>query len=808
MKKVLSLILALAIIISCVAMMQIVSFADDTEVGTEAIKVTSTSSYSWVKTSSGYLTDVLGYSKDYTGDVILKYYVYNAGDKKASAEFCTQAGVKIYMAEDAETTTEQWASYDSSTVAKCTDLASKAYTTVTYTLPVVNGVVTGTFGDKKGENHTAKIEDFFVRITVATDNSTLIILPLGDNDSAENTFNKFNQGNLSRELVKADIALTDGIFDFGFEDTAYNGLFSTYGGTKELVTSETGKVHSGSYAMKYSGGTAQYCGIKLNSSAMYNVVNHKAGLYKVSAWYYFETMPTDGKTTLGLSSRLNGGSKYNNTTRSNDKNIEVGIWKQHTFLINLTQEFVDNSTIDLAFSEGAGNGSVYYIDDIRIERVTGLDKITGFTVTYNKETTGAHYYNSPTKLLTTDDIVDGKVTKDFVVKNNGTENVKIKIEFQVVSGSGWIGKGGTTVTVEPNQEVKAGCFIAVDEDGNFTIKEKEFNISQAFIRIDYDGGGATTLPAGTSVTVYCESNIARNLYVSGSGNFSESRIDSFVTELPISSTVSDLTLNMDIGSTLDMNWYATFASTGTAENAVVKVKDGSGAVKAELTGSHMENGKYKFAFTDVAPQDMAKEYTAELWVKGVKVSARTESVKSYCKQVCNLETTTETTKTFMSDMLLYGQAFADYKNTGATIVTEADNWLTGSDFESIKSNLQKQKNVSEVLDANNKITSAGLYFYNENKIYFRVTAEEGSTVKINGTATTAKNGKYYTDGIKATEFGKKFTVTVEKDGQTVHSADYSVNDYILVKCEGEENINKLGRALACYGNSANEVKGQ
>lgn len=802
MKKVLSLILAFVMIISCVAIMQVVTLADGEEIQ-KGIQINTTSSWQYVKTDAGYLTSELGYSTDYTGDVVLKYHVYNIGNATVDAIFDAQASVTInYKKGDNITSGSQWACYESNKSVKIKLEKGKSQL-VTFTMPVVNGIVTGTFGDVKGETHTAPIKDFFPRITVTSSNASIIVEPQGTNDSAEKMLSKLGGNATEKKLFTfAKQPVSDGLFEYGFEDVLYSNIYfgTKYGGTKEIVTNETGQVHSGTYAMKFSGGTAAYSGLTLLGEALYDVVNHKAGTYEISAWYYFEKAPTDGKTKVSVNSRINSGASYNNGVETADNEIKEGEWRKHTFFINLTQDFVDNSTIDVTLSEGAGNGSIYYIDDIKIERFISP---TGLTVTYDEEADGWHYFTSPDGIFNVNDAENGIITKKFVIKNNGANSVNVRVEFQVsVSNKGWVSTNGSgkVVSVAPNEEAVTSYSLPIDKDGNFTLDGTKYSVSSAFVRIDYDGGQSTKLPKGTSVTVYSESNIATAMYKKATADYNK-RTFTYVTDTPI----SNLTLNMDVGSTLDMNWYATFAKASTAERAEVKILNNS-QVKATLKGTAVGNGKYKFAFTDVAPQDMAEEYTAELWVDGVKVSKRSESIKSYCQKA--MDSATDEQKTFMSDMLNYGQAFANYKNTGDVIVTEEDTWITGSDFEEIKVNLIAQKQVGEVTDTNNRITSAGLYFYNENKIYFRAVTEEDSTVKINGTETEIKNGKYYTEGIKATEFGKKFTVTVEKNGETIHSADYSVNDYILVKCDGDANINKLARALACYGNSADVVKGQ
>ena len=202
---------------------------------------------------------------------------------------------------------------------------------------------------------------------------------------------------------------------------------------------------------------------------------------------------------------------------------------------------------------------------------------------------------------------------------------------------------------------------------------------------------------------------------------------------------------------------------------------------------------------------MSDEIKAELVVGGKVIATKTESIKSYCEKV--LATADgEKYRTFMADMLVYGQALSDYKNLGKTIVGENDAWIADSksDFTTVKSSLANAKSATTATNTNNKIKSAGLYFYDINKIYFRAEIN-GGVVKIDGTTVTGSNGKYYTDGIAASKFADAYTVTAEVNGTEVHKVEYSVNSYVLSKCDGDAAINVLARALGCYGYSATQL---
>ena len=263
-----------------------------------------------------------------------------------------------------------------------------------------------------------------------------------------------------------------------------------------------------------------------------------------------------------------------------------------------------------------------------------------------------------------------------------------------------------------------------------------------------------------------------------------------------------LTGNLDVGATLDMNYYAYINCT--PENELTLKIRRKGAVTETLSGIN-EDGRVKFTLKSITPQSMAENITVELFDGDDFICARTGSIKNYCNRVVEAGCSKKE-KTFMADMLLYGQAFSDYKNLNANIA-DAD-WIEESktDFEKIKSSLVSRKSATASKSETSRIKSAGLYFSNFNKIYFRTENRDSLETQMlrNGVPveTEYADSKYYTDGIKATEFDDTYTFMLKSGGETVHEVTYSVNSYVLSKCDGSENINVLARALGCYGYSA------
>ena len=401
---------------------------------------------------------------------------------------------------------------------------------------------------------------------------------------------------------------------------------------------------------------------------------------------------------------------------------------------------------------------------------------------------------------------NGEAKIDLDIYNTGTKN----IAFKVSAKNGWGNVlGGTKyVIVYPGYYETVTLSIPV-KDGKVLDGESAISASSVVLNIEpLDPQKLHSNELNDAEYIFACPDIDRKaLEVTTSNGRTAENVES----IPDYGHYNFITMSLDSGKTLDMNYRANFVNEPlNTDNyaATVQFNIYRGGELAETlstnTGEKTSVGfKYSpVTYKDIAPQCMADEITAELVVGGKVIATKTESIKSYCEEVLK-GADADKYRTFMADMLTYGQALSDYKNLGKTIVKDTDTWIKDSktDFATIKDVLQSVKTATTVMDANNKIKSAGLYFYDINKIYFRAEISDG-TVKINGSEVDGTDGKYYTDGIAATQFADVYTVTVEVSGADVHEVTYSVNSYVLAKCDGDATINVLARALGCYGYSA------
>ena len=404
---------------------------------------------------------------------------------------------------------------------------------------------------------------------------------------------------------------------------------------------------------------------------------------------------------------------------------------------------------------------------------------------------------------------NGKAKVDLNIYNTGTKN----IAFKVSAKNGWGNVLGESryVIVYPGYYETVTLIIPV-KDGKVLDGENAINASSVVLYIEpQDPQHLWNNNLDGAEYIFACPDIDRKAFENAGTN---GRTVENVESIPDYGHYSFITMNLDSGKTLDMNYYANFVKEPlNANNRAATVqfniyRGGELAVTLSTNTGTTSSGGFKYSavtYADIAPQSMADEITAELVVGGKVIATKTESIKSYCEKV--LATADgDKYRTFMADMLTYGQALSDYKNLGKTIAGENDAWIATSktDFATIKGELQSVKSATTATDTNNKIKSAGLYFYDVNKIYFRAEIN-GGVVKINGTEVDGNNGKYYTDGIAASKFADGYTVTAEVNGTEVHKVTYSVNSYVLAKCDGDAAINVLARALGCYGYSAAQL---
>lgn len=271
-------------------------------------------------------------------------------------------------------------------------------------------------------------------------------------------------------------------------------------------------------------------------------------------------------------------------------------------------------------------------------------------------------------------------------------------------------------------------------------------------------------------------------------------------------------VSVDLGTSLSLNASVKEDFTGTvkpilgdATKLAVRFTRGGKSVEVE------PNADGKFVFDNIAPQCMTENITAELLYtdrQGTKVVAQREnySIKEYFNSLYAENSGNAKLVSLLSDALTYGAAAQNYTGFNLdNLATAGVDWVAPTD-RTIPDDQKLVDGNSEL----NKVTAAGVYFANSNRIYFKFVKEAGAEIKLykNGEEveySLQEGNKAYTPDILPTEYDAVFKFVITKDSQAVYTVEYRVNDYIARK-QNSANIGALVKAMNNYGGSCKEYK--
>lgn len=271
--------------------------------------------------------------------------------------------------------------------------------------------------------------------------------------------------------------------------------------------------------------------------------------------------------------------------------------------------------------------------------------------------------------------------------------------------------------------------------------------------------------------------------------------------------------NLQLGSDITVNYYATIG-TGDISNTYMKFTCNAKeyiAYPRKIAGST----QYKFAFTGIAPQNIGDNIKAELYIDGELVSTKDDySVRKNCINLLSDRTYDSDVKlnNLVRSLLNYGAAAQKYVNYNTDNLVNKDYkvvLLTPSESDSVR---QTGTKISDDL----RMTAAGVYFDNDNKIYvkFKATSLTGVTVTMNDVPSTiykveGEENVYiaYSDSIPVTQFSIPYKIVLS-NGSESQTAVYSVNSYAYAKCESQnEKVSMLAKATYTYGDAAKKYAG-
>lgn len=295
-----------------------------------------------------------------------------------------------------------------------------------------------------------------------------------------------------------------------------------------------------------------------------------------------------------------------------------------------------------------------------------------------------------------------------------------------------------------------------------------------------------------------------------------------VTTFASSRTNRIAKINLVLNENIDILFWADIdESTAKASGTYVTFNDG-----AQVTYSSMkEQGGVSYAvfrYDDVLPQNMTDDVTAKLYVGGVLKDTQTYSVKDYCRYMLRYSSS-ESLKTLVSDLLVYGAAAQTYLGEG-DLVTDGVSGMTASatptelkvlSAYSIEDNLARTETAT--------FSQAGLELGSTVKMYFDVTISGFSSLgdytaklRINGREETVSltdngNGTYRAtfSSIRASEIFDAASVGIYKnDSRISYTAHYSIANYLQAQASNADaNLAALVKALYNYGVSARKSTG-
>lgn len=277
-----------------------------------------------------------------------------------------------------------------------------------------------------------------------------------------------------------------------------------------------------------------------------------------------------------------------------------------------------------------------------------------------------------------------------------------------------------------------------------------------------------------------------------------------------------ISVGITAGEDLTLNIYATLADE--AKDATLKVTRNGKTV--ELSGTYVEaKDRYWYRYTGITPQCMGDDISLVLAVGDTVIDTlENYSVKAYFEGIYDLydgdDSVSVALRRLVSDMLVYGaatQCYTNYKKDA--LVTDAF----------VADGYTMEPSSAEVIDSTPfvlgdpisdtvAITSAGVEFSNNNRLYFLFKADslDGITLTIDGGepvsyAETQTQGVYiaYSQGFSALEFDKIHEVVLS-NGVSSQTLRYSVNNYAARKTTSgsSEQMRALAKATYYYGLAA------
>lgn len=263
---------------------------------------------------------------------------------------------------------------------------------------------------------------------------------------------------------------------------------------------------------------------------------------------------------------------------------------------------------------------------------------------------------------------------------------------------------------------------------------------------------------------------------------------------------------ISLGEDISMNYYTMLSPLDA--DAQMRFTFNGKTYFANAKKSGYKN-QYIFTFDGIAPQCMGDNIKAELIVDGeMAFNVDNYSVLENCQHLLESADTSAEAKQLIYDLLSYGAAAQKYKQYKTQTLVNAGYEMLATKVTSIENNDRK---VSPATISGARISAAGVYYDNVNKVYAKITVDGADVSKlkatVNGVTADIKHYRdneyiVYSEAIKVADFNDVYTIVVH-DGKDSQTLVYSINAYAKAKISSSNTaMAELAKATYAYGQSA------
>lgn len=567
------------------------------------------------------------------------------------------------------------------------------------------------------------------------------------------------------------------------------------------------------------------------SANMGNITINGGKITATKAIYSHQSITISGgdiKGTVDLSNKasISGGtfSKYFNPTflatgygvisTANGYEIESGYIAQTATDSAFGKAY---KTLTEAINGAESGSTVYLLSDA--SDFAGVTIKKDLTINFGNYTvtgaTGATCFNVESSSVTFKASGKGGVNggsggNNVAIRANTDSTVTIESGNYTVGGDA-NGQGNSTVYVMSNGK-------AIITGGTFS-SEAAYNGKYYVLNLHNKSTGSFQVSGGTFINydpATGDDNLGGTFVASGYVSYKSVEDAETVTYTVEYATIQSVqaTLGDDITmkflltkGTYSVDVYVSLTMNGKLQTIQLK-KSTRKSIK--LNGHTVY--RYEYQFTGLTPQMLDREFTITAYdKKGILRDSYTYSMLEYCNDLLAQDSVTSETKQVVAELLNYGAAAQKYVGADSSKLQDA--------IKQSKIALLTDEPQGEVSTTGTEqiVAGATVNFSNVNKIVFAITPEnyaklDSYTIKINDIAVEKSawvlSGDYYmwySDGIKATEFGKPCKLVVTNGSKTVQTIEISVNAYCsaVYKMSGvPEALKNLVKATYNYGAAA------